>query len=175
LKRETACLGQNEDETMASDPEDRDEEAALRARLDRLSGALKARKPPEPASAPSAQPKADGMGSAMSMGLRAGSEFVSAVIVGAGVGWVLDRGLGTNPAFLIVFFMIGVAAGVWNVIRVTSPKGGGPNQDSRLSGEEGADKGLRRSAPDPGHDAARGRGASGGAAGAQDGADDDED
>ena len=58
----------------------------------------------------------------MSLGLRAGSEFVSAVIVGLGIGWVLDRALGTNPAFLIVFFLLGVAAGVWNVIRLTSPK-----------------------------------------------------
>jgi len=44
------------------------------------------------------------------------------VIVGAGIGWVLDRALHTNPAFLIVFFLIGVAAGIWNVIRLTSPK-----------------------------------------------------
>ena len=58
----------------------------------------------------------------MSLGLRAGSEFVSAVIVGLGIGWALDRALGTNPAFLIVFFMLGVAAAIWNVIRLTSPK-----------------------------------------------------
>ncbi len=160
---------------MASGPEDRDEDAALRARLDRLSGALKARKPPEPASAPSAPPKSDGMGSAMSMGLRAGSEFVSAIIVGAGIGWVIDRALGTNPAFLIVFFMIGVTAGVWNVIRVTSPKGGGQGHNSRLSGAEATDKGVRRSAPEAGHGEARRRGASGGAAGAPGGPDDDED
>ena len=57
-----------------------------------------------------------------SLGLRAGSEFVSAVIIGLGIGWVLDRALHTNPAFLIVFFLIGVAAGIWNVIRLTSPK-----------------------------------------------------
>jgi ATP synthase protein I len=44
------------------------------------------------------------------------------VIIGLGIGWVLDRALGTNPALLIVFFLIGVAAGIWNVIRLTSPK-----------------------------------------------------
>ena len=71
---------------------------------------------------PRREAKPDGVGSAMSLGLRAGSEFVSAVIVGLGIGWVIDRGLGTNPAFLIVFFLVGVAAGVWNVIRLTSPK-----------------------------------------------------
>ena len=71
---------------------------------------------------PKSDAKSDGSGSAMSLGLRAGSEFVSAVIIGLGIGWVLDRALHTNPAFLIVFFLIGVAAGIWNVIRLTSPK-----------------------------------------------------
>src|ERR1700733_5807580 len=96
---------------MSSDPGDPDDEsAALRARLDRLKGDLKGRAPPRPS------------GSAMSRGLRAGSEFVSAVILGLGIGWVLDRVLHTNPAFLIVFFLIGFAAGIWSVIRLTSPK-----------------------------------------------------
>ena len=107
---------------MGSDPGDRDDDAALRARLNRLSGELKGRAAREPAAEPSAPSKPDGMGSAMSLGLRAGSEFVSAVIVGSGIGWVLDRALGTNPAFLIVFFLIGVTAGIWNVIRLTSPR-----------------------------------------------------
>jgi ATP synthase protein I len=109
---------------MSSDRGDPDDEAAvLRARLDRLSSELKGRAPPPP---PGPQPKPDakpdGSGSAMSLGLRAGSEFVSAVIIGLGIGWVIDRALHTNPAFLIVFFLIGVAAGIWNVIRLTSPK-----------------------------------------------------
>jgi ATP synthase protein I len=110
---------------MSSNPGDPDDEAAdLRARLDRLSGELKRRAPPPLASGPKPTPKTDGSaaGSAMSLGLRAGSEFVSAVILGLGIGWVLDRALHTNPAFLIVFFLLGVAAGIWNVIRLTSPK-----------------------------------------------------
>jgi F0F1-type ATP synthase assembly protein I len=109
---------------MSSEPGDSDDEsAALRARLDRLKGDLKGRAPPRP-SEPTPTPKTDASatGSAMSLGLRAGSEFVSAVILGLGIGWVLDRALHTNPAFLIVFFLIGVAAGIWNVIRLTSPK-----------------------------------------------------
>ncbi len=108
---------------MSSDPRDSDDESsALQARLDRLKGELKRRAAPPRPSEPTA-PKADpSAGSAMSLGLRAGSEFVSAVILGLGIGWVLDRALHTNPAFLIVFFLIGVAAGIWNVIRLTSPK-----------------------------------------------------
>ena len=110
---------------MTSDPGDPDDEsAALRARLNRLSAELNGRAPPPRASEPTSAPKTDASaaGSAMSLGLRAGSEFVSAVIIGLGIGWVLDRALHTNPAFLIVFFLIGVAAGIWNVIRLTSPK-----------------------------------------------------
>jgi F0F1-type ATP synthase assembly protein I len=110
---------------MSSDPGDPDNEsAALRARLDRLKSDLKGRVPPPRPSEPTPTPKTDASatGSAMSLGLRAGSEFVSAVILGLGIGWVLDRALHTNPAFLIVFFLIGVAAGMWNVIRLTSPK-----------------------------------------------------
>ena len=109
---------------MSSDPGDPDDEsAALRARLDRLKGDLKGRPAPR-SSEPTPTPKSDASttGSAMSLGLRAGSEFVSAVIIGLGIGWALDRVLHTNPAFLIVFFLIGVAAGIWNVIRLTSPK-----------------------------------------------------
>jgi ATP synthase protein I len=109
---------------MSSDRGDPDDEAAaLRARLDRLSSELKGRaEPPPPGPQPKSDAKSDGSSSAMSLGLRAGSEFVSAVIIGLGIGWVLDRALHTNPAFLIVFFLIGVAAGIWNVIRLTSPK-----------------------------------------------------
>jgi ATP synthase protein I len=141
---------------MGSDPGDRDDDAALRARLNRLSGELKGRAAPPPAPEPKREPKPDGVGSAMSLGLRAGSEFVSAVVVGLGIGWVLDRALGTNPAFLIVFFLIGVAAGIWNVIRLTSPKGASFNRNSPLSRADSADKDGRRSASGAERDASLG-------------------
>jgi ATP synthase protein I len=141
---------------MGSDPGDRDDDAALRARLNRLSGELKGRAAPPPAPERKREPKPAGVGSAMSLGLRAGSEFVSAVIVGLGIGWVLDRALGTNPAFLIVFFLIGVAAGIWNVIRLTSPKGASFNRNSPLSRADSADKDGRRSASGAERDASLG-------------------
>jgi ATP synthase protein I len=155
---------------VGSDPQDRDDPAALRARLDRLTGELKGRAAPPPAPEPKAQPKPDNAGSAMSLGLRAGSEFVSAVIVGSGIGWALDRALGTNPAFLIVFFMLGVAAAVWNVIRLTSPNGSSSNRNSPLSRTDSPDKDVRRSASGAERDASLG---GRGAAGVAD--DDDED
>jgi ATP synthase protein I len=154
---------------MGPDPGDGDDPAALRARLDRLSGELKGRAAPPPVPEPKRESKPDGAGSAMSLGLRAGTEFVSAVIVGSGIGWVLDRALGTNPAFLILFFMLGVGAAVWSVIRLTSPKRALLNRDSPLSRTDPPDKDVRRSA------SGAERSASLGGRGAAGGADDDED
>ncbi|MFT8244108.1 AtpZ/AtpI family protein [Roseomonas sp. BN140053] len=54
-------------------------------------------------------------------GLRAGVEIVSALIAGAGLGWLLDRWLGTSPWLLLVFFVVGGAAGVLNLYRLVSP------------------------------------------------------
>lgn len=55
----------------------------------------------------------------MAYGLKIGSEFVSAILVGAAFGWVLDKWLGTTPFGLIVFLILGFAAGVLNVMRAT--------------------------------------------------------
>ena len=54
----------------------------------------------------------------MARGLRLSSELVAGVLVGAGMGWLLDRWLGTSPWGLFVFLMLGFAAGVMNVMRV---------------------------------------------------------
>lgn len=57
------------------------------------------------------------------VGFRAGVEVFSALIVGIGVGWFLDRWLGTWPLLFLVFFVLGSAAGVLNVYRLFSPRG----------------------------------------------------
>jgi ATP synthase protein I len=49
---------------------------------------------------------------------RVGIELVVGVVVGGGIGWVLDDWLGTSPLMLIVFFLLGAAAGMLNVFRV---------------------------------------------------------
>ena len=54
---------------------------------------------------------------AMGIGLRIGIEVVAALIFGVGVGYGLDRWLGTAPWLLIVFFLLGSASGVLNVYR----------------------------------------------------------
>lgn len=57
--------------------------------------------------------------SGMSRGFRLASEFVAAVIVGAGLGWLIDSFLSTRPWATIVLLLLGFAAGVLNVVRAT--------------------------------------------------------
>jgi len=53
----------------------------------------------------------------MALGFRLSSELVAGVLVGGGIGWVLDRWLGISPWGLIVFLLLGFIAGVLNVMR----------------------------------------------------------
>ncbi|MCH8857998.1 MAG: AtpZ/AtpI family protein [Proteobacteria bacterium] len=48
---------------------------------------------------------------------RLSTELVAAVVVGGGIGWVLDWLLGTSPFLLIAMFFLGVATGFLNVVR----------------------------------------------------------
>ncbi|MES0068985.1 AtpZ/AtpI family protein [Mesorhizobium sp. M0074] len=49
--------------------------------------------------------------------LKLSSEFIAGVVVGAGIGWIIDRLAGTTPWGLIVFLLLGFGAGVLNVMR----------------------------------------------------------
>lgn len=51
------------------------------------------------------------------MAMRISVEIVSALIVGVGIGLVIDHYAGTAPAGLIIMFVAGSAAGVLNVVR----------------------------------------------------------
>ena len=45
------------------------------------------------------------------------TELISAVAVGTIIGFILDNTFGTNPWLIIIFFFVGVVAGILNVIR----------------------------------------------------------
>jgi len=92
------------------------DEAALSARFKRLGerlGRIHSDRPSE--SDPGERPTTDP--SALARGFRLSTELVAGVLVGAAVGWLLDRWLGISPWGMIVFLLLGFAAGVLNVMR----------------------------------------------------------
>lgn len=60
---------------------------------------------------------------ALGLAFRIGLELVVAVVVGTVVGWALDAWLGTRPWLAIVFFFLGVGAGMVNVWRAVTGMG----------------------------------------------------
>jgi ATP synthase protein I len=91
------------------------DEAALSARLQRLGQGLERRRADGTSSDAPDNRAATAAGYAK--GFRLSSELVGGVALGAGLGWLVDRGLGTKPWGLIVFLLLGFAAGVLNVMR----------------------------------------------------------
>ncbi|HEY1942207.1 MAG TPA: AtpZ/AtpI family protein [Roseiarcus sp.] len=126
---------------------ERDDDEALRGKLEALRGTLARRNAERRATENATRQDSPETGAAMSMGFRAAGEFAASIIVGGAIGWQLDVWLKTKPALLIVFFLLGAAAGIWNVIRVTSPKSPPKDRNSRLSDAHAPDKDVRRSAP----------------------------
>jgi ATP synthase protein I len=91
-----------------------DQEAALSARLQRLGERLEQANRPSQ-TGPATRQSADLSGFAR--GFRLSSELVAGVAVGALIGWLLDRWLGISPWGMIVFLLLGFAAGILNVMR----------------------------------------------------------
>ena len=93
------------------------DEAALSARLQRLNEGLGHAR--DAAGAPSDSPDREqaATASGYAKGFRLSSELVAGVVVGAGIGWLIDRWLAVSPWGLIVFLLLGFAAGVLNVMR----------------------------------------------------------
>ena len=101
--------------------DERDTQNSLRDLEQRLDAARRARQ------RPGAGPSKDGGSvsqSALGLAFRIGVELVVAVIVGLGLGWAFDNWLGTRPWGMIVFFFLGVAAGMMNVYRAVMGLGG---------------------------------------------------
>jgi len=99
-----------------------DEEAALSARLQRLGERLAHQKGTSRDDKVESGPRSDP--SALARGFRLSTELVAGVLVGAFIGWALDKWLGISPWGMIVFLLLGFAAGVVNVMRAAGVSGG---------------------------------------------------
>ena len=66
-------------------------------------------------------PRGRGGMQGMAEGLKLASEFAAGIIVGGGIGFGIDRLAGSAPFGLIVFLMLGFAAGIRNVLRTVGP------------------------------------------------------
>jgi ATP synthase protein I len=107
-------------------------ESELAARLRKLDAMLD-RKTDERKSAERRRP----VNAGFAMALRLSTEFVAAILVGAGLGWGIDQLLGIAPWGMIVLLMLGFCAGVLNVLR-SAGKMSDPHANARLkSGEDG--------------------------------------
>jgi ATP synthase protein I len=94
---------------------------SIRQRLDalegRLAGAQGRRPSPE---------EPEGRGKAMGQALRLATEMVAGVAVGGFIGWALDKLFGTAPFLMVVFLLLGAAAGIMNVVRTAKAMQGEP-------------------------------------------------
>jgi ATP synthase protein I len=87
---------------------------SIRQRLDSLGQQLaeaKARRVAAP------QVEGEARGAAFGKALRLSTELVAGVAVGGFIGWALDRLFGLAPFLMVVFLILGAAAGIINVVR----------------------------------------------------------
>jgi ATP synthase protein I len=89
------------------DPADKSDPDTFGARLE----AAKARHAPEPRAV---------VVSALAQGTRHAFEIAATTIVGAGIGWMLDRWLQTGPWLFLMFLLLGIGAGFWNLIKAVN-------------------------------------------------------
>ena len=60
----------------------------------------------------------DKKNSGAGFGFKISTEIVAALVVGVGIGLIVDNYFGTKPFGLIIFFILGAFAGFLNVYRI---------------------------------------------------------
>jgi ATP synthase protein I len=108
---------------MGGDPRDANDQGSRRtddglsARLKRLGERLD-KSGIDRSQEPVASAPVDRTG--LARGFRLSTEFVVGVLAGAVVGWAVDHWFKTSPGGLIVFTLLGFAAGVVNLVRTST-------------------------------------------------------
>jgi ATP synthase protein I len=91
-----------------SEPDDLSRLRELEARIARVKAAHEP-EPPKPDSHTLAQ-----------HGWRMVTELVAGLLIGLGIGWGLDALFGTRPFLLVIFVLLGLAAGVRVMLRTAA-------------------------------------------------------
>ncbi|MFG1301250.1 AtpZ/AtpI family protein [Xanthobacter sp. V3C-3] len=95
----------------------RPSDTELSARLERLNTSLGTIR--SKGEEPAAKGRDTSSKSGVALAFRLGAEFVSGVLVGSLIGYGIDRLLSITPWGLIVFTLVGFAAGVMNMLRAS--------------------------------------------------------
>ena len=53
----------------------------------------------------------------LGVAFKMSTEMVAAVVVGTIIGFILDNWFGTKPWLILIFFFVGVIAGILNVVK----------------------------------------------------------
>lgn len=118
-----ADLFEREGPTSLPDPADKRDLDELGARLE----AAKARHEPQARQAAA---------SALAQGTRHAFEIAATTLVGGGIGWMLDRWLETGPFMLLLFFLLGVGAGFWNLMKAVSNEAKAIRKDGQPTNDD---------------------------------------
>jgi ATP synthase protein I len=94
-----------------------EQDADLQARLSKLTNALADHRNPDETDTMNVPGLSGQSLGAANLGFRVLIEFVSAIAIGALIGWQIDTWAHTSPIFLIAFLALGVAAGMVNIYR----------------------------------------------------------
>jgi len=103
---------------VGGDPQSESDDSSLDERLQRLKSKLDSsdlvKKPDKDAGN---HAKTGNNAAGIGQAFRLSSEFIAGVVVGAGIGYLVDTFFGTSPWGMIVFLLLGFAAAVLNVMR----------------------------------------------------------
>lgn len=115
--------GENERKPNGSD------DADLSSRLKSLDARISQASAQRAESEPRERPKTDA--TAMGQAFRLSAEFVSGVLAGGILGWLVDHLFGTSPWGLIVCMLLGFCAGMLNLLRAAGVVKGTRHNDKR--------------------------------------------
>lgn len=100
---------------MSENKQNNPSEKDLEQRLHSLEERLSQRRGKKTEAKSSSTSGMAGFGNAM----RLSSEFIAAILVGAGIGYLIDTFAGTSPWAMIILLFLGFVAGVLNVLRAS--------------------------------------------------------